>query len=166
MKTLHQITSNLVVKQQGEQRPPAMQASSVNAGPAAAGGGPAPSRAVPAAESAPHKNTLSAATIVGDFGHAGRREAALGTARARLETGGEDFWSELFLAMQTMLFNPDPASRPASSEPYVQAMLGLPETYVELLRKRLTPVLVIDLWSTSELLLSLWLAVPPYTACP
>ena len=81
-------------------------------------------------------------SIVEDFGNSARRELALDNARARLQQGGEDFWGELFIALQNLLFRPEPELRPASSEPYVEAMLALPEPYVELLRKRLTPVLL------------------------
>ena len=139
MKTLHQITSNLVVKQEGEQRPLAVQTNNVGAGPVAAGGSPTASRAVHTPDTVPQKRPeINAASIVEDFGNAARCDTALGNARTRLQMGGEDFWGELFLALQNLLFNPDPASRPASSEPYIKAMLALPETYVAVSYTHLT----------------------------
>jgi hypothetical protein len=142
VKTLQQITSSMVVTQSSEQRLPAAHAgagaassaAAVKSGPAAAAVEPV--QAVPSTEVTP-------ATIVADFGNSARRPLALENAQARLQDGSEEYWGHLFLALQELLFHPEPASRPASSEPFISAMLDLPEKYVELLRKRLTPVLVI-----------------------
>jgi hypothetical protein len=84
----------------------------------------------------------TAASIVEGFGRPQSREAALNAARVRLQAGGEAFWGELFAELQNVMFIPEPERRPASSEPFIEAMLALPEPYVELLRKRLTPVLL------------------------
>ena len=158
LKTLHQITSNLVVKSNGVDNAPAAQDGTSSNGPSSAVAAPAPApipaRApVPAAAAPPapvHKQppqapvpeVVTAASMIEGFGHPQSRESALNSARASLQQGGEAFWGELFAALQNLLFFPEPAKRPASSEPYIEAMLALPEPYVELLRKRLTPVLL------------------------
>ena len=174
IKTLQQITSSLVVQQEGRSSAPAAMdgasskvptnVASVPAhapipapapAPAAAIGGgesggagqaeryvgaPAAAKAPPAP--APKAEMATAASIVEGFGRPQSREAALNAARVRLQAGGEAFWGELFAELQNLMFIPEPERRPASSEPYIEAMLALPEPYVELLRKRLTPVLL------------------------
>jgi hypothetical protein len=163
IKTLQQITSSLVVQQEGRSITPAdmdgasskdpnnVAAAPVRApfpapapAPAAASGGdsaaPAAAKAPPAP--APKAEMATAASIIEGFGRPQSHEAALNAARVRLQAGGEAFWGELFAELQNVMFMPEPERRPASSEPYIEAMLALPEPYVELLRKRLTPVLL------------------------
>ena len=148
IKTLQQITSNLVVQQPPAGGVPSASAASANsavqhaaAAPQAPSVAPAPAHFVqPQEQRQPEMAT--AASLVADFGIFARRDAALASVRAQLQKGGEDFWSELFEALQNLLFHPEPDRRPVSSESYVEAMLALPEVYVDLLRKRLTPVLL------------------------
>jgi hypothetical protein len=45
--------------------------------------------------------------------------ARLRNARARLQQAGEDFWGELFQALQNLLFRPEPELRPATSEVFL-----------------------------------------------
>jgi len=166
IKYLQQVTSSLVVKQ-GQNAQPASKApesasSFSRSAPVAAAPAPAQQRSAPAPTPAPapapvaprqpevipqlvapRQLEVTPATIVEDFGKAASREMALNNARMRLQKGGEEYWGELFLALQNLLFRPEPELRPGSSEPYVEAMLSLPEPFVELLRKRLTPVLVL-----------------------
>ena len=161
IKTLQQITSNLVIKEGAGSPPEAARSASINAASSAGRAGtgvpsktePVPGPTPAAAQglsagrlvSPPRQEEVTAATIIADFGIAARREAALQQAHARLQQGGDDFWAELFVALQTLLFNPECELRPETSEPYVEGMLTLPEQYIEQLRKRLTPVLVLSL---------------------
>ena len=163
IKTLQQITSSLVVQQEGRSSAPAAldgasskepnnvasaparaPISDPATAPAAAFGGA--SAAPPAVQAppapAPKAEITTAASIIEGFARPQSREAALNAARVRLQAGGEAFWGELFAELQNVMFIPEPERRPASSEPFIEAMLALPEPYVELLRKRLTPVLL------------------------